>query len=177
MVVGGWGRPLGNIHPLTRGGGFESTLTMAAHQPLRGASESKVESSEHITEPSSSSGAAKETPSSSFSRAPSKPRGQEEGPGIPVDTGPRACPSPPCSLAFPKPWAHPQDTGKQKPRGLQHSPRLATHLDWGLPLGRALLQVPRVVAACPGPSVPGTVCTSRSQAQHSPSGCPSPGWT
>ena len=50
MVVGGWGRPLGNIHPLTRGGGFESTLTMAAHQPLRGASESKVESSEHITE-------------------------------------------------------------------------------------------------------------------------------
>lgn len=168
----GGGAHLGKDHPLPRGGAFESTPWTAAHRRLRAASDPRGEAQNTSSLSQIQAGElSKRTLRSSYPRHKASPEDSEEGPGGRVATG---APSPP--LAFPKPWARPRTQGRQKPRGSQFPPSRPPTWAWICLWGEPMPHAPAGDAVCPGPSVPGSEPTSRWQTQHSPSGCPPPGW-
>lgn len=111
-------------------------------------------------------------------RHKASPEDSEEGPGSRVATGPWVWPRGrhhhpwPSPSRGPAPWTQ----GRQKPRGLQFPPYRPLTWAWIYLWGEPMLHAPTGDAVCPGPSVPGSEPTSRWQTQHSPPGCPPPGW-
>lgn len=93
------------------------------------------------------------------------PRGLGRGHGgaIPTPGLPQAVGSPP-------------DTGEAEATGIAVPTLPAAHLGLEIPLGRAHAARPRGGRSVPGALGAGQRATSRWQTQHSPPGCPPPGW-